>query len=115
MALEALESDTPKMKEILYLRCGIAANETDSCKAITGEQPDTSRDGNEVLTKVLENGLLGSEIKLLINVAIVAHSTPPPPRAIVAMQRSHPPRREAAPEYHPRESENDTETLNRWK
>lgn len=79
MALEALESDTPKMKEILYLRCGIAANETDSCKAITGEQPDTSRDGNEVLTKVLENGLLGSEIKLLINVAIVAHSTPPPP------------------------------------
>lgn len=39
MALEALESDTPKMKEILYLRCGIAANETDSCKAITGEQP----------------------------------------------------------------------------
>lgn len=77
MALEALESDTPKMKEILYLRCGIAANETDSCKAITGEQPDTSRDGNEVLTKVLENGLLGSEIKLLINVAIVAHSNPP--------------------------------------
>lgn len=76
MALEALESDTPKMKEILYLRCGIAANETDSCKAITGEQPDTSRDGNEVLTKVLENGLLGSEIKLLINAAIVAHSNP---------------------------------------
>lgn len=48
MALEALEFDTPKMKEILYLRCGIhvAANETDSCEASTRatlEQSHTPR------------------------------------------------------------------------